>query len=1116
VTTGSTARGGVPWTVVVVDALALLAVLAVLGVGLAARYAGSRQPAEPDKGIDLGPLPRGPGAAVRDLPLGLPAGTVVRGPEDARALAVHALGAPGGASLIGMLTAQGRPLQETAAGGRAGYAPFPYRYPALERLLDRAPGRGETPEATALGAALEVLAARPRTQLPAMYDGGYSQAAPAAFAVLLRARDGGDCAAQLDLLLLLAADLQPRDDVVRAEAARATAMCPGDPTPTWLLAQFQSQRAQSESPPGNPGDPVPGDAFRRAVATSDVLLRRFPGAVAAETAAGDVHLRAGLVLLGSQPFTARQELRTAGARYRRAGRLGAGRDADLGLARTLTALGDPEPALAVLGPPPGRPVGAGPALELLTTAQEAAHRFAAATGTARQLARWGAAAYPQGAALYPVAGGSSYDLVAADALVPLSTGIGRLSPLAVDLQPEEERGGGASVDDLGFIPQFRDDFELTGSQPSCAELTWRRDALLAGRPQETLDGLPTAFTFTDVRPDQAGGLCRSSPQEVRAVAEQEAGRAASHAADGTLTPDAVTDIRQNLWRWAGDLAHAERIVREWMGRAGPDAFLPALRLGEVEFLQHRYDDAAADFGVAVRRRVAAVTADPVGDEVEADRARLDRGAALLAAGRRQEATDLLRRLDEDAQHSAAAASHGDPNAVGTSEAEDLALVSFHARAQLAGAERLARAWRASAEDYTAAGELLPSLQTYYEFDRPRLGAFYDDRALTQLALGRLADARDSITRALRTDPADPVFLTTAGFIADRSGRTSEAVRDDAAALDSDPRDFTAAHDLGVELARLHEDDRAVAALRRAVAARPTYALGWFDLGVLSDRMGPQHLLTSQGALARAFQLDPALRDRQRRLAIDQSIYETHLDLSKQVPPHWSLAQVHSQAPAAAAGLLAACTLALGLGRAAGAGDARDVLGKVVEPVTGWLDRLPVLRRLTHPGWALAATTGTFALAEVRHLAGRTTEVLGYGVGVLLVAWLAVRARSLVAHRLGQTITQTAWGPGLLFGMAAGAAALPWAPLPAVDSSPDDHRVHWAAPAALALLGLPLLLETALLDVPLTRLLATATVVMAASVLTPVEPLDGKRIGTGSAVASAGVLGAAALLALGLV
>jgi hypothetical protein len=60
--------------------------------------------------------------------------------------------------------------------------------------------------------------------------------------VLDRARAGGDCAPQLDLLLLVAADANAHDPIVAAEGARALRACPGDATPGWLLGQFQSLR----------------------------------------------------------------------------------------------------------------------------------------------------------------------------------------------------------------------------------------------------------------------------------------------------------------------------------------------------------------------------------------------------------------------------------------------------------------------------------------------------------------------------------------------------------------------------------------------------------------------------------------------------------------------------------------------------------------------------------------------------------------------------------------------------------------------------------------------------------------------------------------------------------
>ena len=60
--------------------------------------------------------------------------------------------------------------------------------------------------------------------------------------------------------------------------------------------------------------------------------------------------------------------------------------------------------------------------------------------------------------------------------------------------------------------------------------------------------------------------------------------------------------------------------------------------------------------------------------------------------------------------------------------------------------------------------------------------------------------------------------------------------------------------LGVELTREHQDGAAMTALRQAAGASPDYALGWFNLGVLESRLGPSHLLASQGAFAAAYSL----------------------------------------------------------------------------------------------------------------------------------------------------------------------------------------------------------------------------------------------------------------------
>ena len=81
-------------------------------------------------------------------------------------------------------------------------------------------------------------------------------------------------------------------------------------------------------------------------------------------------------------------------------------------------------------------------------------------------------------------------------------------------------------------------------------------------------------------------------------------------------------------------------------------------------------------------------------------------------------------------------------------------------------------------------------------------------------------------------------------------------------------------------------------------------------------------------------------------------------------------------------------------------------------------------------------------------------------------------------------------------------------LPGLDSPPG--------PLVAASVGLLLLILDAWLDVPLTHTLGVSAVVMAASMLTPADPLDGPKM-TGGATALGGlaIAGTAVLIALGL-
>jgi hypothetical protein len=487
--------------VLLVDILVVAVLLALLAFAPLAHLAAAAQPQPPDKEPRLPALTGNhPNRRVRDLPSGLPDGVSADSPADLQAIAGRALGQGGGRTLLTLLAPSAEPLRETAVGGKLGFAPYPYRYPAMTRLLDQAHGQARTPEASELGAALLVLASR-----PGEYGNAFPNAAAAAFAVLDRARADGDCDAQLNLLLLVAADDQPRDAPVRDEARRAEAVCPDDPTPGWLLGQYQSQRANLDPTAGLFGDPVPANAQLQALATFARLEVRFPGSAAPITGAADVHLRTGIRLAERQPFTARHALRMAAAGYRKAHSMGAD-DAAVGLARALVGLGEPARAAALLRDWIAAHAPSGPLLELLTIAEEAAHEFGRAEWTALELAGRGPGAYPAGPPFFPI---PNYEEVSErtgrDPLGPQSLGTDTHAPLAVSLQPSPG-GAGGSVNDVSFIPVFRSDYPIVGIEPSCPGRAWRRDAVLAGRARAALVNFPAdpESAFKDVRPTRQG------------------------------------------------------------------------------------------------------------------------------------------------------------------------------------------------------------------------------------------------------------------------------------------------------------------------------------------------------------------------------------------------------------------------------------------------------------------------------------------------------------------------------------------------------------------------------------------------------------------------------------
>ena len=1059
----------------VAASLIVAGLILLLGFAPASRLAARNLPElSPGVAPTMTDPPHGKATGVRAVPVGLPRGARIKTTRDVLPYAVAALGPSQAVALIKALKPADK-LGGGPVGDDSDHLKYPYRYPDFDAVVKKAPPASFASAATALGAALTVLAAQPSNWAPGTIE---SNAGAAAYSVLNRARAAGGCAPQLDLLLLLTADPETSMDHIRREEQHTESACPHDPTPGWLFGQSQLRILPQSAI----------SIFRR-------LAAEYPGDPGVLSGLGDAYLRAGTYLRFDEPFTARQDFRSAVAEYNRVMDLGDARDAAPGLARALIGLSEPVQAARLLRPLASASAFPGPFLELLITADEAAHDFGDAAMTARRLDQLGVRAYPDGIALFPAPPPPPmYQVdVLDDTSLPLSFGADRLAPLSAALinfyEPAE--GGGSGVLDLSFIPEYRDS-ELTGTDPYCPSWAWRRDAALTGHLTAASAGWPVEFT--GARP--GFDFC-SFGDTLKQIAVSQANRTVNSSASGYD----LRDDWQNLLRWAGNLRAARKVAEQWQAAVGDKAALPALRLGEIEFLMHQYNEAAAEFGLAARRfRLLNWN-----NNLAVEQAELDRGTALLAAGRASEGTQLLRPLD-------LLGTQGYASQNDSETPVHFAAVSYYACEQLADYERESGNLHAAVEDYTTALDWVQKLEGNPDI-RPEV--LYNNAALAYLGLGDTSTAASLERKALAVDPMNPAFLMTAGFIADRAGRIAEAARYDRETLASAPDAFPAANDLGVELSREHHDSGAVTALRQAVGASQGYALGWFNLGVLESKRGPWHLLASQGAFAFAYTIEAALKDRRPDMTIDAKTYRTALDLSKPLPPKWGFSQLQRPTPAAAVGLLTIVSLALGLAKASSRGG-NTIAGQWLDPISERLQSASWVPRLVHPGWALAATLASFLFAYLRRAAD-ITEIVTYALGVLLLSAAAMTARASLARRCGIRITQSSWAPAMALGLVTGAIGLPWAPLPVVRTDGDDDpRLHLAAPLILAALSLLLFVESAWLHTPITQAWAVAALIMSASTLLPISPLDGAHVGKAGILPAVGIAGGALLLGLGLI
>jgi cellulose synthase operon protein C len=997
------------------------------------------------------------------------------------------------------------PLNETPSPHQVIEAriPYPFHYPPLDRFLDSVlPARLDAHQAGLANdlAGLLVLAA-------AHFRESFPGGAAAAFDLLNRARADDACIPQRNLAFLLSTDTNSRDDDTVTEFDRAATDCPGDPTPLYLLAEFQSVRVLGK---GNdvPGQVLPErERIRRALATARRLQRTFPGSPAGWSAEADTDMRLGYLAEAPQPFTARNWFRRALPLYERAMALSPDPGLPAGAARSWAGQQFDDRAVtlqrrAVSGDP-----GSMPLQVRLIDYLERAHRFGEAADTNGRFLS-GTSALPAGRSLIasPPVGvaGEVEDAFREDATDPISLGVTDLQGVALAVGPGPG-GAGGGVLDISFIPTFRPIDGVTGENRWCREWSRRRDLVLAGRPTEALAGYPS--TFDDGR---GLGLCLGTSESsyVAGIAELEAGDpAAARARVRKLTfeldpyrgsPDPrlafLQDARQDLWRYAGDLGRARAAAEAWL-RADPGDVLALDRLGEIAYLGGRFDEAPARFAAAAGAASGLQRADEL----------LKEGTALEMVGRTDDAVRVLGEATRVAEPiRARAAKKFDEQTSGQAAYDE-----YNAQVQMGDTRLRAHQYARAVPHYDAARRLEHLVPDVPGQRLIRPEALENNEALTLIELGRPAEGLTLANAAVGTDPADPIFLENRGFAQVRLGRLGEGARSYRAALASDPTLYPAANDLGVILAKEGRLEAAETWLRRAAGVAPRYPLARFNLGIVLARRGD--LLASQGAFGAASTLDQSFRYRNRSLAFDDDSYFTTLDLSKPLPPDWRFSRSERRGPVA----VAAVVLVLVLVRFGRAVASEVGGGKAQERLLEMSRRRALLRRALDwrvgPWLAIVATLAVFLWPLATAGGATLLDYLALGAGIAVLIGLAFRVRRLAARGLATPTRHRTWTPTVALGLAATAVGFGFAPMPVADHEEHPGRLHALPPLAMGVVAVVLLLIGHVTGVPVTRALGAAALVMASSMLAPIEPLDGAFVGGWASVAGSLALVALAVL-----
>ena len=1093
-----------PTLVVMVSGLALLG---LVGIGPAAWFASERS------GVVLVDEPPPALATNRSRPLGLRAVPVhqtdgvvpqtfrVGAELPSRAAVGHATDRAARALSITLLPRIRAVLSRADSDGLHRHGNYPFEYPRLDPLVaDALPAeliRGRAAEINDLAVLLILEAAHRRGTRDATHD----MAAAAAYAILNRVRATlPSCDVQLNLAFLVSADSYDWRTETRTEFERAADLC-DDPTPLWLLGQYQLVRACSQCALS---EAQREELLDEATRTFGRLAREHPEVPLGLAGEADVLIRRAEDAQSRRiaPFRARRQLSEAADLYRTAVARSDDPRLAAGLARAEAGLGHFDQASAALGSALAR-TPQDPVLQTLSVElAEQAGRFGEAVSALESMPP---PKLPDNTSLmFEPATRSSWSLIA--------TRIGDIAAAPVTLYVTEPPAlRDATVLNYWVIPDFRPSDE-TMINSWCRKSAAVRDLLIAGRRRAAekmiIDGrsadeyVAGRSCGTPLLPQQPRG---GRPEVLYAITAAEAGDQTSRdhwlqqafgAADA-LRQALLYERWQNLWRFARDLPQAAVVIEEWIAAVPEDPLGYDMR-GEVAFLRGEYLAAERAFDQALQRyrtRVAVHGLDALhGAESLPTRYYLTRVQLKLAlsqsrAGERDEAHANYQQVITLTTDLATAGLQGTAD-------DHLIQTRYHALAQRGDLFLADRRYDQAVRSYDEAITLSSAVDRFTPGGEAMLtGAAESNRALALLRAGRATDSVSSARQALSRDADNPVFIEAYASALRASGDTEAAITAYHGALAVDPTLYTAQNNLGVLLARTGRLREAEAAFRRSIGASPGYALGWANLGaVLNARPPLPAFFEAQGAWLRASQLDRAFRGARPGPTLDEAVYASNLDLSRPLPPDWQFT-ASGRSPVTGFGVL----MIIGLVWRVGSGLGLDqAVGRIAERVVAAQPearpRWRLLGARLHPALPFAGSVLVVMITSGSALrsAGAATVL---EVGLVGLGATAVLAALVLARRTTPAVPharqQFGWPPALAFGLGLSLVQIPFVPAPCLSPTPTGHeRTRWRGILVLAGIAVALGAVAVVLPAPVLRALAVACVAMIASALLPVKPFDG--------------------------